>query len=191
MENNYAFEDLGECAVEAQAGVEYRLSLRCQGGMRDCWYDDSPEPEELELAAQRPSARCVRFLGGACRNGDGYPNREDGTLRRAGMVNFRLVRRCLDFRVVSKRGMARRVALAAAADAVDDPQLLDTCVSIAATILALLVDELPTSGVPALVLLVPEELLCSGRPVRPETAEAEAEFVQGLLGMDGGITCPE
>jgi len=59
--------------------------------MPDRWFDSHATAEEV---ASKSRASCARFLGGVCRKDAGFPSREDGDYRRAGMVNFKFAMAC-------------------------------------------------------------------------------------------------
>ncbi|CAE7884998.1 Wdr82 [Symbiodinium microadriaticum] len=89
VEGSYAWERLPE-AIVLRPGHEYRLTLRCRANMQDRWSDATCAAEE---AAAESWAALASFLGGACKNANGFPSRTDGDLRRPGIVNFKALLR--------------------------------------------------------------------------------------------------
>jgi hypothetical protein len=105
------------------------------------------------------------------RNGAGYPHKEDGQHRRAGMVNFRISLQghgapdaildpCVEVVAVTREQLAQRVASCCSQEeAGNNPQALDSYMSVAARLLALLADEFGNvqRGPSALVVIAPQE----------------------------------
>jgi len=156
VEGGYAFEALGS-EVELQAGREYRLTQRCRGRMPDKWFDGRATAEEVTA---QTALQFVKFVGGVCRNSFGFPSREDGEYRRAGIVNFKVMQDVLDIVAVTRAELAQQVARAAVAEVPEDPCCLDTYLSVVAGLLALIADELAVlPSAPAAVVIAEEEAL--------------------------------
>lgn len=158
VEGSYAFEALSS-EVEAHAGTEYRLTQRCRGRMPDKWFDGCATREEV---MSQTASHCAQFVGGVCRNGYGYPGREDGEHRRAGVVNFKVARVSLELVAVGRAELARRIALAAAAEAPGDRRAAAAYLSVVAGLLALLADELALVPGAAATVVVAEEAALRG-----------------------------
>jgi len=184
VEGHYAFEAIGSGAgVELQAGMEYRLTQRCRSRMPDKWFDGRATAEE---AAAWSASQYARFVGGVCRNGQGFPGREDGEHRRAGMVNFKVAQVCLNVRPVSRTELASTAAGIAFIEAGGDPAAIDGYVAVIAHVLALLVDELAAlPGLEVLIVVAQDEAL--HKRVRLEPAEGEAELSRELAGSAEGV----
>uniref|UniRef100_A0A7S4RMT9 Uncharacterized protein n=1 Tax=Alexandrium monilatum TaxID=311494 RepID=A0A7S4RMT9_9DINO len=156
VEGGYAFEALS-CAVEARAGTEYRLTQRCRGRMLDKWFDGCATADEVR---SQTALQCAKFVGGVCRNDYGFPSREDGEHRRAGMVNFKFARVAPEVVPVTRAELAQRTAAAVAAEASGDRCFAAAYLSVAASLLALLADELAAlPGAPATVVVADEASL--------------------------------
>jgi len=182
VEGHYAFDAL-DSPVRAQAGEEYRLTLRCRGGMPDKWYDGKATAAEV-------AAHCapghVRFVGGVCRNNYGYPNREDGEFRRAGIVNFKILVEPVEMLPVTKAELASKITHSAALGAYGDPGATDETLSIVAGLLALLVDELAAlPGITASVVVAHDELIQQRLHLEP--ADTAADLSHELAGKVPGV----
>lgn len=149
VESNYAFTTLPQRVV-LEVGKEYRVSQRCKSRMADWWFDGHASEEEVTALA---SSRYARFLGGCCRNDGGYPNRNDGERRRAGMVNFKIAREGLEVVFVSREELAHSLAHAASVEESTSSEATDAYLGVIARLLALLVDELT---VPVFAVVAPE-----------------------------------
>lgn len=184
VEGQYAFETLSP-GIEVQVGREYRLTQRCRGRMLDKWFDGRAAAEEVAAQSALPYAK---FLGGVCRNNYGFPTREDGEFRRAGMVNFKVAPKPLDAVTVTKAELAQAVARTAAC-AARDRAAFEAHLLAAARVLALLVDEL--GGRPrlaALVAIAEEEEL--QKLVRLEALDGEEGLSGSLTGeAEGSSAC--
>lgn len=170
IEGNYAFELLSGGGVEVRAGEEYRVTQRCRSGMTDKWFDGSGTADEIDM---QPGCRYARFLGGCCRNSYGWPSREDGELRRMGMVNFKVARNPVETVSVTKAQMATAIAKAVTFEMAGDPDGVDKCMSVVANVLGLLVDELAHVAPSAMVLVVVAQEEEIRRLVRLEHANGE------------------
>ncbi|CAK0832269.1 unnamed protein product, partial [Prorocentrum cordatum] len=179
------------------AGREYRLTQRCRHGMPDRWFDG--KATEPEVTASTATA-CARLIGGVCRNGAGYPSREDGEYRRAGMVNFRIARTGLDNNVakqldtsaprlelhrVTRKELADTVGRAAVAEEPAGREAVNRYMEVVATILAVLVDEIAATApaAEAVVVIAPRDELRSLGRLEPACGEAE-------LGGGGSVRDP-
>ncbi|CAE8583485.1 unnamed protein product, partial [Polarella glacialis] len=163
VEGNYAWEPLTDELV-LHAGKEYRLTQRCRANMPDRWCDARATAEEVAVGSW---ASLASFVGGVARNSAGFPNREDGDLRRAGMVNFKAMLRPSPgpaMQLVSREQLAHSLARATAADEQrrgGGPQEVEGRLAALACLLELFVDELANLDLPAsaMALLAPEEEL--------------------------------
>jgi len=88
LEGHYRFEPIEAPGVTVTEGREYRLTQACTPQMADKWFDGVISHGELAANAATGSAR---FIGGVNMSGFGYPANTDGQLRRAGMVNFKMM----------------------------------------------------------------------------------------------------
>ncbi|CAE8619905.1 unnamed protein product [Polarella glacialis] len=144
VEGNYAWEPLTDELV-LHAGKEYRLTQRCRANMPDRWCDARATAEEVAVGSW---ASLASFVGGVARNSAGFPNREDGDLRRAGMVNFKAMLRPSPgpaMQLVSREQLAHSLARATAADEQrrgGGPQEVEGRLAALACLLELFVDEL-------------------------------------------------
>eukprot|EP00439_Symbiodinium_sp_Y106_P060137 s3078_g8.t2 len=154
VEGSYAWERLPE-AIVLRPGQEYRLTLRCRANMQDRWSDATCAAEE---AAAESWAALASFLGGACKNANGFPGRTDGDLRRPGIVNFKALLRPSNepaLRDVGREAFARSLAASAAAEARAGDEVESRLAALAGLV-ALFVDEI---RLPAMALLGAEEEL--------------------------------
>lgn len=154
VEGSYAWERLPE-AIVLRPGHEYRLTLRCRANMQDRWSDATCAAEE---AAAESWAALASFLGGACKNANGFPSRTDGDLRRPGIVNFKALLRPSNepaLRDVGREAFARSLAASAAAEARAGDEVESRLAALAGLV-ALFVDEI---RLPAMALLGAEEEL--------------------------------
>ncbi|CAE7282196.1 unnamed protein product [Symbiodinium sp. CCMP2456] len=154
VEGSYAWERLPE-AIVLRPGQEYRLTLRCRANMQDRWSDATCAAEE---AAAESWAALASFLGGACKNANGFPSRTDGDLRRPGIVNFKALLRPSNepaLRDVGREAFARSLAASAAAEARAGDEVESRLAALAGLV-ALFVDEI---RLPAMALLGAEEEL--------------------------------
>lgn len=170
VEGNYAFEPLST-EVEARVGVEYRLTQRCRGRMPDKWFDGSATADEVFATT---ALHCAKFVGGVCRNDYGYPGREDGEFRRAGMVNFKVAQLSLKVVSVTRAELAKHIAGAVAAESSRDRDYASTYLSVVASLLALLADELAFLPGAAATVVVAEEATIRKCLLRLEEAGAPA-----------------
>jgi len=182
VEGHYAFETL-DTPIHAKAGEEYRLTTRCRGGMPDKWNDDRATAAEV---AARCAPGLVRFIGGVCRNNYGYPSREDGEFRRAGIVNFKTAIEPIELLPVTRAELASKIAQSAAIAAYGDPRDTDATILIVAGLLALLVDELAAlPGITASVVVAHDDLIQQRLQLEP--ADTEADLSRELAGEVPGV----
>lgn len=182
VEGNYAFETL-DPPFQAKTGEEYRLTTKVRGGMPDKWNDGHATAAEV-AAGCAPGH--VRFIGGACRNNYGYPSREDGEFRRAGIVNFKLATEPVEMLPVTRAELASKIADSAAFAAYGDPGTTDATILIVAGLLALLMDELAAlPGITASVVVANDDLIQQRLHLEP--ADTEADLSRELAGEVPGV----
>lgn len=172
VEGHYAFEVL-DPPVAVHSGQEYRLSQRCTSNMRDRWFDGKATPEEVTA---RCASQYAEFLGGVCRNEPGYPKRDDGAYRRAGMVNFKFARQGMDVMGVTREEFAHALASIAAVEEPGQPEATGAYVAVIATLLALFVDQLQDLTCPAAFVAI--------------APESELRNLLRRRGVDGGAASP-
>lgn len=183
IEGHSAFEPL-ETPVPLEAGKEYRVSQLCRARMPDRWFDGYATAQEVSALTAN---RYARFVGSCCRNDIGFPNREDGEFRRAGMVNLKLAREGLDVVPVTREELAHALARAVV-DEESSPEAVDAYLAVLARLLALLVDGLaappkgaaaPAPRAPALTVVAPEEELSGYARLEPLEARGAAALKEG------------
>lgn len=185
VEGHYAFDPL-TAGVVVHVGREYRVSQQCWVKMRDKWFDGQAS---LEDVTTRTASSYAQFVGGVCRNDDGFPNREDGEYRRAGIVNFKIGLKGLEVVPVTREELAHSLARIATAEEHHNPEAAGTYIAVLASLLGLLVDDLgDTPGAAAFIVVAPDDELHG--LVRFEPVDGEFALSKELAGINGeGVGC--
>lgn len=184
VESAYAWEPLA-AHVQLRAGEEYRLTQRCRPKMLDRWFDGKAVQEDLE---KETWVSLAHFLGGVCRNDVGYPSREDGELRRAGMVNFKAIpsRNTAQLTPVTEAELAQRLALVAASEEESlGSTEIEARLLVLAGVLALLLEDLDIwPGTPVIAVVGPEpdfpQLVSRSPPLSPRSSLKSCSVMAGV-----------
>eukprot|EP00928_Gymnodinium_smaydae_P022031 TRINITY_DN18632_c0_g1_i1.p1 TRINITY_DN18632_c0_g1~~TRINITY_DN18632_c0_g1_i1.p1 ORF type:complete len:445 (-),score=46.75 TRINITY_DN18632_c0_g1_i1:67-1362(-) len=155
VEGAYAFEKL-PVSVGLEADREYRLTQTCYDGMLDPWFDGKATAEEVEKSCHGYYAKLGS--GVCCNTMGGFPRRCDGDFRRAGMVNFKILKQERATVALQREQFACSLAQAAASEEGVESDALEVIIAVVATLLSVLVDCLPPAA-SALVLVLPAEEL--------------------------------